>query len=263
MNEEELIKRIESTELPAIELKSYRRRLKMNLLNSAGLEKRQSTPAGIKGGIYSVISVLFSKRTVWKTAGVSILAVALVVGVGLTISLLSTRSTYAKAIDIAKNSPEVQAALGEEEVQEGKVIKWVDNKGTIILEGKMIRIIVVVDMESKKVIEGSFTISSNEVNAAAGILTEAEKEEAINIAKADPKVKELLDQGAVIPTGEVERVFSVEDKTAQETGVSMIVVTKLQVQMQVHLGDKIWRVRVDPNEKQVVLLMKIPPDITP
>jgi hypothetical protein len=241
----------------------------MALLNSDCLKEpaQASVPkliaVRIKGGINKVIRILFTKQPVWKTAVASVLAVALVFGICLTVSQLSTNAVYAKAINSARNSPEVRAALGENaDSASGEVVQWTDKEGTIIYEGKTGPIVVVVDVANGKVISSSVSVYSIVLDAPDAVPSDTEKQEAIDIAKADPRVKELLDQGAILPLAEVERACTIEDKQDPATG-KWATVTNLQIQMQMHLGYNIWRIRVNPDEKQVVFFSKIPPDITP
>ena len=71
-------------------------------------------------------------------------------------------------------------------------------------------------------------------------LTEAEKQEFIDIAKADPRIQELLDQGASI--GEVFAMGPVEDGMIKRASV------------EIRLGEKIWFAQVDLTEGKVMRL---------
>ena len=251
MKEEELIKKLENVELPDIELQSHRRRLRMALLD-AGYLKRQRGVAilelaksKVKGEIDTMIRGLVSRQPVWKTAVVSILALALVVGLSLTIPSLSTESVYAQAADIAQNSPQVRAALGDGEVQVVKVIKVVDNKGTVICQGELGVITTEVDLETKEVT----VVSMPE-------LTEAGEEEAVDIAKADPRVQELLDKGASI--GKVSPMYSFGTRVNPETGEIEEFSEEL-ARVEITLGETIWIAHVDLANEEVVRLREITP----
>ena len=193
MKEEELIRKLENVELPDINLQSHQRWLRMALLDASYLKRQWGVTilelviSKTKGVKDTLIRGLISRQPVWKTAVLGILALILVIGLSLTIPSLSTESAY--AADIVQKSPEVQAALGGGEVEVVKVIV-IDGKAIVIAEGEKGVVKVVVDLETKEVTKlDKMTEPTAEV-----------KQEAIDIAKADPRVKELLDMGAMIST---------------------------------------------------------------
>jgi len=113
---------------------------------------------------------LVSRRPIWKTAVVSVLALTLVIGLSLTIPSLST---------IAKGGNGVVTAN--------------------------------VDLKKKDVTKA--------VNITE--LTAEGKQEAIDIAKADPRIKELLGTGAMI--SKVSPMFSysmINDETGEIEEIS-------------------------------------------
>jgi hypothetical protein len=252
MKEEKLIKKLESVKLPEIELQSHRRRLRTALLNAGYLQRQREVAilelakSKVKGGIDTMIRGLVSRQPVWKTAVVSILALALVIGLSLTIPSLSTKSVYAQAAEIAQNSPQVQAALGGGEVQEVKV-KVVGDKGTVTLVGETGLVTAEVDMKSKKVT----------VTHIAREWTEAEKQKAIDIAKADPRVQELLNKGASI-ANEVASMYSFETRMNAETG-KMEEITEELVGVEITLGETTWLAEVDLANGKVVRLGEMTP----
>jgi len=175
---------------------------------------------------------------------VSVLALALVIGLSLTIPSLSTESVYAQAADIAQNSPQVRAALGDGEVQVVKVIKVVDDKGTVICQGEMGVVTAEVDLKTKEVT----VVSMPE-------LTEAERAEAIQIAEADPRVKELLDDGATI--GKVSPMYSFGTRMNPATGETEEF-SGTWARVAIELGERNWFAEVDLAEGKVVMLIKMP-----
>ena len=84
MKEDKLIKKLESVDLPQIELESHRSRLKMALLNSDYFKKKREV--GIMevartkatGVIDTIIGGLVTQQPVWKVAIASILATAII-----------------------------------------------------------------------------------------------------------------------------------------------------------------------------------------
>lgn len=111
MKEEELIKKLENTALPGIEVQSHRRRLRMALLDSEYF--REQPEVGVFGQVSStvkrgvdVLRGLISWRPVWKPALVSTLAIALIVGSALFVPSLVSPLTGTLPPGIAKNSGE-------------------------------------------------------------------------------------------------------------------------------------------------------------
>lgn len=201
----------------------------------------------LKGGKDIMIRGLVSRQPVWKTAVVSVLAVALVISLAITIPPLTTQSAYAQAEEIAKNSQTVRDALGGGEVEVVKVINLVDDEGTLICQGTTGLVVTAkVDLEAKEVTEVVCTPE----------LTEVEEEEAINIARADPRVRELLDMGASI--GDVSTLFyfgswvDIETGEREEFSQVLVIVT-------LELGEESWQVLVDLAEGKVVKLVETPP----
>ena len=250
MKEEELIKKLESVKLPHIEVESHRYRLRMALLQSQYLERH---PRGVavlkskmKGGV-DAVEGLFSRRPVWKPALVSALAVALIAVLAVTIPPLLGQSPEVLAAEIAKNSPEVQAALGDGEVKV-VVIKVVDDKGIVICQGELGIITAEVDMKTKKVTETEVVPMPE--------LTEADMQEAINIAEADPNVQELLNKGASI--GKVSPMYSFGARMNEETG-EIEEFSETLARVEIGLGEKSWAAEVDFAEGKVVRLIETTP----
>ena len=200
----------------------------------------------MKGGT-NMIRELVSRQPVWKTAVASVLALALIAGLAIAIPSLTGQSPEALAADIAQNSPQVKAALGDGEVKAVKVIKIVDDKGTVMCKGEFgIIITAEVDLETKEVTE---VVPMPE-------LTEAEKEEAIQIAKADPRVRELLDQGASI--GKVSPMYFFGVRVNEETGETEEFSGTL-ARVAIELGEKSWAANVNLTEGKVQALIETTP----
>ena len=185
MKEEELIKKLESAKLPEIELQSHRRRLKMALLDAGYLKKRRGvsimelTKSKLKGATDIAARGLTSPRPVWKTALASVLAIALIVGLSIGLPSLMGQSPEVLAAEIAQNSPEVIASLGGDEVETVKVLNIKDNMATVIVESRMGGIVTaLVDLHTKIVTQA----------VGGPQLTDEEKEKALNIFTADPRV---------------------------------------------------------------------------
>jgi len=248
MKKEELIKKLQSTELPKIELQSHRRRLRIALLDADYPERQREvavldlTKSKVRGGIERMLKGLVSPRPVWKTALVTTLAIALIVGLAIGLPSLMGQSPEVLAAEIAQNSPEVVAALGGDEVETVKVLNIQDNMATVIVEGKIGGIVnALVDLHTKIVTQA----------VGGPQLTEEEKEKALNIVTADPRVQELLDRGAVIDL--VLPMYVTFSRVNQETGETEEV-TETWAQMWINLGNRQWGVQVDLIRGKVVSL---------
>lgn len=249
MNEEELIKELKSIDLPKIEIQSHRRRLRMALLNSEYFKEEQrvgifnQAKSKLKEGVETVKGLL-SWRPVWKPALVSALAIALIVGSALFVPSLFGPSPEVLAAEIAQNSPEVQELLGDDWVTVRKV-QLVDGVGHVVCEASIGTFALAdVDLEKKEVTKVE-RIKMPE-------LTEEEKDKAIEIAKADPAVQELLDKGASI-----DKVFPMFGMISiSEKNGEMKIETSVTVAVAVTLDDVKWIVHVDLDEGKVERILE-------
>ena len=93
----------------------------------------------------------------WKIVVVSVLAVGLIAGLTSGIVLLTSTSGEALAAELAKNSPEVQDALGSEEV-EVLMTEVRDDEAVVICEAEAGQgvVSVRVDLGSKEVTEVTY-----------------------------------------------------------------------------------------------------------
>jgi hypothetical protein len=149
-----------------------------------------------------MIKGLVSRQPVWKTASAAVLLVGLVIGLGLTVPSLTAKSVYAQASEIVRNSPEVHKALGDGEVTVVKVINITDDTGTVIAQSET------------HTISASIDLNTNSVTQIAQV--EVDEQRAVEIAEADPGVKELLDSGATI--GDVSTLYLCGEMGNVKTG---------------------------------------------
>jgi hypothetical protein len=248
MKKEELIKKLESTELPKIELQSHRRRLRIALLDADYPERQREvsildlTKFKVRGGIERMLKGLVSPRPVWKTALVTTLAIVLAFVLAIGLPSLIGQSPEVLAAEIAQNSPDIIAALGGDEVETVKVLNIEDNMATVIVEGKMGGIVnALVDLYTKVVTQA----------VSGPQLTDEEKEKALDIVNADSRVRELLDRGAVIDL--VLPMYVTFSRVNQETG-EIEEITETWAQMWINLGNTQWGVQVDLIRGKVVSL---------
>ena len=224
MKQDDLIKKLENIEIPEIEIQSHKQRLKMTLLTRLNFAKQNF---GGQDSGYFWNKIMLKKLV---PAGVA-LALILVVG----FSVIQPKLQIARAMEIAKNDPQIQQLMEDYGV-EIKEVKLQDGKAYVLLALPEEKVPQVLNLERKtpegesvKVQSGQFFIThkdpkTGEMRESSGSiaeidlkakkveklemieetkiditpLTEAEKTRAIEIAKSDPKVKVMLPAGAEV-----------------------------------------------------------------
>jgi len=207
MKKEDLIKKLENIKTPDIEIQSHKQRLKMALLSS---------------GYFKEKPIMFwTKRLV--PAGITL---ALILVVGFTV--IQPKLQIARAMEIAKNDPQIQQLMKDYGV-EIKEVKLQDGKAYVLLAlpeeklpselekralgseetgmrgpgqmfmayqnpetGEIIEFsgsVAEINLEEKKV-EKLELIEKEKINLTP--LTEEEKTRAIEIAKSEPKIQEMI-----------------------------------------------------------------------
>jgi hypothetical protein len=209
--------------------------------------------------------LLTSPVPAWKVAVSGALVVALIAGLAILVTVPAPPITHllkglgpakALAAEIALECPEVQAAFGEEageltvlrvEIRNG----W----GTVFLTAEGVNRFLAANVHLKE--RGVIDIQVLEVEAKLSYpeITEAEREWVMSIAKADPRVQELLAKGArienVAPIFAMHYTFPTE---VQET--PKVIVDSASVKMR--LGDRMWTVWVNVEEEQVIHVAEHP-----
>ena len=248
MKEEDLIKKLENIELPDIKLQGHQRRLRMALLD-AGYLKRQRKDIipglityKIKGVKDTMMKRLISQQPVWKTVTVAAAAVALILGLNLGGASLSMKSDYAQAQEIAENSTVVYEVLGADgEEIEVTVIDIEDYMGTVMAQSGNNSVLAKINLETEEVTEVTNLV--------------VDEQAAIEIAKADPRVKALLDAGATISGVSTMYVHGVTGNVA--TG-EIEEFSEALVTVQIVGSESIHEARIDLNERKVTSLTERP-----
>ena len=211
MEFKDLEKKLESIKTPDVEIQSHKERLKMALLNSGYFKEEK---------IMNPI-MFWTKRLV--PAGIA-LALILVVG----FNVIQPKLQIARAMEIAKNDPQIQKLMKDYGV-EIKEVKLQDGKAFVLLAlpeeelpselekralggeetgihgagqmfmayqdpetGEIIEFsgsVAEINLEEKKV-EKLELIENEKINLTP--LTEEEKTRAIEIAKSEPKIREMV-----------------------------------------------------------------------
>ena len=217
MKKEDLTKKLENIKTPDIEIQSHKQRLKMALLTC--LHRYAEHCRQDSGYFWNKIML---RRLV--PTGV---ALALILVVALTV--IQPKLQIAKAIEIAKKDPQIKELMEEYEV-EIKQVKLQDGKAYVLLalpeeklpsvsalegeetgsrkgmRGSRQFFIAYQDAKTGKIIESSGSVAEIDLKAEKvkklemvekmkiniTPLTEKEKARAIEIAKSDPKIQEMI-----------------------------------------------------------------------
>ena len=255
MKEEELIKKLESVELPQIEVSSHRCRLRAALLDAGYPEGQPRVTAWslmkskVSHGIDMIAGAFLSRQPVWKTAIGSMLAVAVIVGLILMPSLTG-QSPEVLATNIVQESLHVQAALDGEEIVEVEVTtKVVDDEGNVLI--MLVRtetsdVAAEVNLETKQVTEV--------IHVHVPEFTATDEQKAIDIASADPGVQELLGQGASITRVSLGHSINIKEVFGADGEIHKEGSAKVMGGVRIELGDKEWLALVDLEEEKVLRL---------
>lgn len=206
MKEEELIGKLENTALPEVELPSHRKQLKIALL-----EQRHDTPStGLtkiitKGRINMVKRALVSRQPIWLTALASVLVMALVAGLSITLPAIARQTDEALVKEIALNSSVVLEATGGKEITEANsefnIVYIENNTARVEIYSKSLstlathttmrswRVSLELDLTTERVLDYFFRRDN---------VTDKEAEQVLSILKADFRTGALLDMGAEV-----------------------------------------------------------------
>ncbi len=184
----------------------------------------------------------------WLRPVMAAVAIVAVIALLLVAQPWGIKSPEALAASIVRNSPEVQAALNGEEIEEVEVTtKVVDDEGNVLL--MLVRteeraLAAEVNLNTKQVTE---IVRVNVPDFQPG-----DEQRALDIARADPKVRDLLSQGGVI--GEVHLGHSID--IAQVTGPDGVTHKEGTAEptafIFIDLKGKAWSVAIDLDEERVM-----------
>jgi len=169
----DLIKKLENIELPNIEVKSHRQKLKMALLTSRYFKPKTSS---------------FWLKNALPFASAFALAIFLLV------TIVNPKLIEVKAMGIAKNDPQIKKIMSESgfsikelKIKNGKAYALLTRiEQDLSLSGEATGTVAQINLDSDKV------ETINNVNIPLADLTDAEKTKAIDIIKNDPKTKDLI-----------------------------------------------------------------------
>jgi hypothetical protein len=255
MKEEDLIKKLESIQPPEVELPSHKSRLKMALLKRGHSDNILEMPR-IKRGIITLKSIFMSKQPVWRTALISVLAIALVVGLPITLPLLAEHSDTANAKEIVLNNIDevILEALGGEEISELHVVHNKDNIATVLLAGDspIFKVMVDVDLSAREIIEVYILPSEELLQPTESRMTDEEKDKILKILNTNPDIKALFDKGAVLAPEMITTSVSV-GVIDDETGLTTVEgVSDEEVKIWIVLDDKRYFAHIDLIREEIL-----------
>jgi len=273
MKEEELVKKLEGVELPGTQLESHRRRLRMAVLNAGHLLNEQPKVTSVararsrvSRGMDTLRRGLVARQPVWKTAAVCIATVALITGLAIALPLLIGQSPEALAASIVRNSPEVRAAVvgtpvvGVDPITQDSVVVQLLAAEFIDEDRDNVRVLVKGDWGRYAVADVNLEVKEVTRVYTFPEFSDEEKVRAIEIARADPGVQELLDQGGVIneviplATCDADGVMSFTlDEEVREIAVEGGRILPAAV---IVLDSQTWLVFVDLNEGEVARILE-------
>lgn len=154
----------------------------------------------------------------------------------------------ALAASIVRNSPEVQAALDGEEIVEVEVTtKFVDDEGNVIIAWVK---------TSKRVVAAEVNLGTKKVTEIIRVdvpeFKAGDEQKAIDIAKADSRVQELLAQGAVINEVSLGHSINIEDITGPDGVTRKEGAVKVTGTVFIELEGKVWHATVDLDGEKVL-----------
>jgi len=188
----------------------------------------------------------------WLRPALAAGAAVIILAILLVTQPWSVSSPEALAASIVRNSPEVQAALDGEKIEEVEVTtKVVDDEGEVLLvwvRTETRAVAAEVNLERKKVTEL--------IRVDVPEFKTGDEQKAIDIAKADSRVQELLAQGAVINEVSLGHSINIEDITGPDGVTRKEGSVKVMGTVFIELGNKEWHATVDLDEGRVIGLAK-------
>lgn len=188
-------------------------------------------------------------RPVWQVMLARALAVAVIVGLCLTIPLLLRQSLEVRAESIAMEDPGVQVLLAEKGFLQPSMVNAIavrSNKGNIYYvyltspnDDTQIGT-VTVDIKEGIVTKVGLTEVTGEYSWLSGSSEGITMEAVIEVARGDPRVREILDAGATIRA--ISFLSSVYDGEI--------------VALELRLGEESWLVKIDWTEGRVTSILE-------
>ena len=193
-----------------------------------------------------VMKALFSKQPVWKLAAINgFVIIALVIGLTLGLPSSGGQTAYAQVEQIARDSQEVQDALGGP-VATVEAIRLQGDIGTAVCSGATGGMAAVtVDIGSQSV-----------TDVSPLDLTQDELQRAVNVAMNDSRVADLVDEGAVI--GDIRPGYTLGYGAHQGATVEILPNIMITAGFSLTMDDQEWQVVVNLDEGKVQTFAEVP-----
>ena len=245
MKEEDLIRKLEEVSLPAIEIPSHQRNLRLALLNRYFKEKRNWEVFG------------FFKKAIPAT-----LTMIILMSLVYNFLILPDRN-LAKAREISLKNPQIK-----EWIEKGAIIKDIEiikNKAYVLVQptSKIGEVSVVLKPETPRTKEEFFgalaeidlknkKVSSIEkIDPVVVALTEKEQERIKEISTNDPEIQKTIPKEAEIL--KIETVLAPLRLMKKDSSVSVVSepTEEKEVQVIYEYGQKQWESKIDLKKEEV------------
>jgi len=247
MKKEALIRKLENTDLPELLIAGHRERLRRVLLEGAytGSVSRSLREAGSRRNVFTGL-LDWLRAPAWRMAAASGLALFIVAAVLSLAFYLSAPSPSVIAADVVKHDPGIQQRLnGTGEIMIIRVDVR-DGMASVVCGRCMGDFIEAdVDMNVRAVVstrryEGLFMPE----------LAPESREQAINIAVSDPRLKSIMDKGRSV--GRVYPIFSsVSNMSIIGGSIIKVTPTASQAIVPVQFDGKTWLAQVNIEENRI------------
>jgi hypothetical protein len=158
------------------------------------------------------------------------------------------RTPAASAAAIVRNSPEVQAFFDGEKIEDVEVTtKVVGTEGDVL--------VVLVKTETRTAaaeVNLEKKLVTDIVRVHVPELTAWDEQKAIDIAKSDPRVQELLAEGGVIGRPYLDRAVSIKEVTGPDGKITKEGSVEVIGQVPIESGGKKWLAAVDVDGAKMI-----------
>jgi len=193
---------------------------------------------------------IFPRQPVWKISAVTMIAMAVIVGLAVGIPALTGETPAALAAEIAQNDPQVREALGDKTKATVLMADVVDGRGNVLFGGGESALVKAsVDLNLREVIK---------VERLEGLsmpqLTEGERTEAIRIAQDAPMLRDLLLKGADI--GKIFAPFATQEMMVTQSEIKFTPSANIAA-LEVKENGKIWLIYLDLDKETVERILEL------
>jgi len=184
----------------------------------------------------------------WLRPLLAIGTAVIILAVLLTAQPWDFRTPAASAASIVRNSPEVQAFFDDEQIEEVEVTtKVVGTEGEVL--------VVLVKTEKRMAaaeVDLRKKVVTDIVRVHVPELTTMDEQKAVDIARTDPKVQELLTRGGVFGKVSLNHSVSIKEVTGSDGQVTKEGVVEVIGEVPIESGGKKWLVTVDVANGKVI-----------